>query len=120
MDINEEFEDEDARPSRRNPLLAIAFLPLFWWLMYGMASGDEPRLRGSRAALKAVANVVAQALGPTGCVIVGLLTMAGAIYWLLRTMRLQSEWDVQQRRELIRERQRIIQARNQAQSGPQA
>jgi hypothetical protein len=116
MDFDDE-EDENARPSRKNPILALVFLPLFWWLMYGMATGDEPRLRGSRAALKAVANFFAQILGPTGCIIVGLLTMAGAAYWLLRTMRLQSEWDEQQRRELIRERQRMAQARNQAQSG---
>jgi hypothetical protein len=117
MDFNDDDEDPNARPSRRNPLLAIVFLPLFWWLMYGLATGDDPRLYGSRAALKAVANVVAKTLGPTGCVIVGLLTMAGAVYWLLRTMRLQSEWDRQQRLELARERQRMAQARNLGQAG---
>jgi hypothetical protein len=115
MEINEEIEDENARPSRKGPLTAIAILPVFWWLMYGMASGDEPSLRGRRAALKAVMAFFADALGPTGCVVLGLATMAGAAYWLLRTMRQQSEWDEQQRRELIRERQRIIQARNQNQ-----
>lgn len=118
MDLTDDVEDENARPSRKGPLIALAFLPVFWWLMYDMASGDEPTLRGRRAALKAVMSFFAEALGPTGCVLLGLATMAGAAYWLLRTMREQSEWDEQQRREVIREKQRIIQARNQMQSGP--
>jgi hypothetical protein len=120
MDFSTEVEDPNARPSRKNPLIAVVSLPVFWWLMYDMASGDEPRLRGRRAALKAVMYFLAEAIGPTGCVFLGAITIAGAVYWLLRTMREQAEWDELQRRELIRERQRIIQARNQSQPGKQS
>jgi hypothetical protein len=120
MHDNDGIEDENDRPTRRNALVAIAFLPLFWWLMYGLASGDDPHLHGRRAAIKALMGVFAGALGQTGCVLLGLATFAGAVYWLFATMRAQAEWDENHRREVIREKQRIIQARKQNQSGPAA
>lgn len=107
-------DDENARPSRKGPLTAIAFLPVFWWLMYGLAADPGGHSVGRRAAIKAVMRVFAELLGTTGCVVVGFGTFLGAVYWLWRTMQQQSAWDRNAKREAIRERQRFAQARNEA------
>jgi hypothetical protein len=113
-------DDENARPSRKGPLAAIAFLPVFWWLMYGMAADPGGRSIGRRAAIKAVMRFFAEMLGTTGCLVLGFGTFLGALYWLWHTMQAQSEWDRNARLEALRERQRFAQARAEATSRPDA
>jgi hypothetical protein len=113
-------EDPNPMPSLKGPLGALALMPVFWTLMYAMADGDGSGTGGRRAAIRMVMRFFAELLGPTGCVLAGIATTAGAAYWVWRTMREQAQWKEQARREAIRERQRFAQARNQALSRPDA
>jgi hypothetical protein len=107
--------DGSEKPSISAPLTAVLLLPLFWWMMYEFATDFDPSRFGRRAAIKAILDGIAESLGPTGCVLLGLLTTGAAAYWLFKTNQERVLWEKEARLEAMRARRRFDEARREKQ-----
>ena len=81
-------------PSLKGPIIGLIAAPLLTWLSYATAlqirSGTYHEPTGRKALQKKLIAGVAEALGPTGSLVVGGLVCAGMVAWLVVTLKKRS------------------------------
>ena len=78
-------------PSLKGPIIGLIVAPLLTWLTYATAlhiqDGTYKEPTGRRALQKKLLAGAAEALGPTGSLLVGGLLCAGMVAWLVVTLK---------------------------------
>lgn len=82
-------------PSLKGPIIGLLVAPLLTWVTWSTAldiqGGTYREPTGRRAGAKKLFAWIAEALGPTGVLVVGGLVCAGMVAWLIVTLKKRKE-----------------------------